>query len=277
MKTYTLADLKHALEQAGISQSEHTFIHSSLLSLGRLANTQPNDYCPALWQTLLTATSRNSTIYMPAFNYAYPRTRTAHLKTDKSEVGVWSDWFLQHCAMARSGHPMFSITAHGSQAQAICQSHTPEYNGFGNNATFARLHAKNALFLFIGTQLKVATFVVYCEALNKVGYRFLKPFKGDVTLWDDHKITGDFNHFCFPFNNAYRENYQMLIDETTANHALKKIPLGSSYIYAITANALASAVTRLLQQNPFALLNCQPTHYYHFVNGQELAYEINQP
>ncbi len=277
MKTYSLDDFFQALEKTQSDNHKNTcyFIHSSLLSLGRLANTAPTNYANTLFDALKDWAGNSATLCMPTFNYQFPKTRHADLTREKSELGAWPNWFLSNAATARSGHPIFSIAAYGPEAEAICQPNQPEYNAFDQNSTFARLHNINATLLFIGTDLKVATFVVYCEAALQLKYRFLKPFFGSVTLQLGQTIEDDFYHFCFPLNNAYRENYDQLIQYLKTSGTINEVPLGGSSLFSINAHTLYNAVAQLTHTNPHALLNSHPTHYYHYVNGEEQAYEIN--
>lgn len=271
MKLIEMSDIKTAYETLGLSSEEHVVLHSSLLKTGiirkELVANLPSNFFSALTDVM----GKQANIFMPAFDYSFPSTREVDLRSLPTCVGVWPEWFRNQLGVVRSAHPMFSYCGYGPKAKAICQPDQVEYDSFAKNSTMARLIENDAMLVLQGTHLGVATVVVQCEAMMGVKYRFLKPFHGSVVLTNGKPVVGDFYHFCFPFNNEYREDYSLLEERLLSTNKMAKTSLGAGNIYAVKLQDLLNTITCLLTENPFALLANPPKNYYHFENGQEIA------
>ncbi|WP_404338911.1 AAC(3) family N-acetyltransferase [Pseudoalteromonas mariniglutinosa] len=268
-------DIINTLRSVGIKANDHLFIHSSLFALGNIQNTKIQDLPLALLECFKTAIGDDGSIFMPAFNYQFPSTRYADLRTQKTELGSWPEWFRQQSGVVRSGHPMFSICGLGTDAETICQPEHKEQYSFGENSTFQRLIETDCVLVLQGVGLKVATVIVQIEAMLGLNYRFNKPFFGELTLPNGSTIQDNFYHFCFPINNAYRESYTSLEKALLSTGTMQQAQLGRSFIYTVRMKALYTFIKSFIEQDPFALLNSKPKQLYKFENGQEIAYEIS--
>lgn len=274
MKTISVKQITSTLEELGIEKGSNVFIHSSLFTLGKISDHRVQELPQLLLQCFQSVLDRKGSIFMPAFNYDFPKQQNANLTLQKTVLGYWPEWFRQQPNIERSGHPMFSICGLGQSASEICRSDIPEFYPFGPHSTFERLIQRDAILVLQGIGLRVATVMVQIEAMLQVKYRFNKPFHGVLTLINGESIRGDFHHFCFPMNNAYRESYSLLEQSLLDEKVMTKLPLGRSFICAIKMQSLFKFVERLIQRDPFALLNCTPTALYRYENQQEIAYSL---
>ncbi|ESP90403.1 MULTISPECIES: AAC(3) family N-acetyltransferase [Pseudoalteromonas] len=272
MKANSTQDIKNTLAEVGINKSDNVFIHSSLFTLGRVSDVTPRDIPAALLNCFEHVVGKQGNIFMPCFNYDYPRTRNEDLRSQETVLGYWPEWFRNQDQVSRSGHPMFSICGRGPDAQLICRSEQPEFSAFGENSTFERLINSDSVLILQGIGMRVATVVVQIEAMLNLKYRFNKPFMGEVTLTNGQTVKDNFYHFCFPINNAYREDYSQLEQSLLANNIIKKQTLGRSFIYGIRMKALYEFIKQLTQKDQYALLNCRPQSLYRFEDGKEVSY-----
>jgi len=271
MKLIEKSDIEAAYQQLGLSNEEYVVLHSSLLKTG-IINKEPVTNLPAsFFSALKNVIGTQGNVFMPAFDYSFPANRKVDLRTQPTCIGVWPEWFRKQADVVRSAHPMFSYCGYGPKAVDICQPEAAEFDSFAKNSTMARLIENDAMLVLQGTHIGVATVVVQCEAMLGVKYRFLKPFYGDLVLINGKQVTGDYYHFCFPFNNEYRENYTLLEQRLLSSKKMTKVSLGAGVIYAVKLKALFTEVKNLIAENPFALLAHSPQNYYHFENGQEVA------
>ena len=271
MKMIEKSDIEAAYLQLGLSSEEYVVIHSSLLKTGIIKNDSVSHLPASIFNILKSVMGAKGNIFMPAFDYSFPANRSIDLRNQSTSVGVWPEWFRTQSEVVRSAHPMFSYCGYGPKSIDICQPEVAEFDSFSVNSTMARLIDKDAMLLLHGTDIGVATVVVQCEAMLGVKYRFLKPFYGDLILTNGQLITGDYYHFCFPFNNEYRENYTLLEARLLSTQKMAKVTLGAGNLYAVKLKDLFCEVKNLIAADPFALLACAPKHYYHFENGQEVA------
>ncbi|MDK1285603.1 AAC(3) family N-acetyltransferase [Pseudoalteromonas umbrosa] len=276
MKTTSVQEIKDTLVDVGIGQGDSVFIHSSLFTLGKIQNVTPQDIPLTFLSCFTDVIGEQGNVFMPCFNYDFPRTRQADLNVQKTVLGYWPEWFRNRKDVVRSGHPMFSVCGIGPDAKTICQPEQPEFFAFGDNSTFSRLVESDCVLILQGIGLRVATVVVQIEAMLGLKYRFNKPFMGEVTLTDGQVIRDNFYHFCFPLNNAYRENYSPLEKALLEQGVMKKSALGRSFIYAVRMADLFNAVQDITLNDKFALLNCRPHELYRFEDGKEVPYSANK-
>jgi len=272
MKTITIEQIIDVLEQLELNKSNSVFIHSSLFTLGKIKAVDVAELPNVLLSCFQTVLGKNGNVFMPSFNYDFPKARNANLSTQQSVLGYWPEWFRTQSNVVRSGHPMFSICGLGPDADAICKPNEPEFFAFGSDSTFARLIEQDCTLVLQGIGLRVATVIVQIEYMLGLKYRFNKPFKGTVTLTNGETYEGEYYHYCFPINNAYREDYSSLESALLSAGVLKKASLGRSFIMSVNMKALYQFVERFTKKNPFALLNCHPEQLYRFEGGKEVAY-----
>lgn len=271
MKLINKNDIEGVYRQLGLAAEEYVVIHSSFLKTGIIRAEPVTNLPDNFYSVLESVMGENGNIFMPAFDYSFPSTKQVDLRSQAVVVGVWPEWFRVQPGVVRSAHPMFSYCGKGPKAINICQPEIVEYDSFSSSSTMARLMENDAMLLLQGTHLGVATIVVLCEAILKVKYRFLKPFNGELTLTNGKNVKADFFHFCFPFNNEYRENYALLESSLLSSGKMAKAVLGGGSVYAVKFKELYSMVEKLIKNDPFALLSHSPKNYYQFEQGQEVS------
>ncbi|MCF2909710.1 AAC(3) family N-acetyltransferase [Pseudoalteromonas sp. DL2-H2.2] len=272
MKTITKEQITGVLEQLELHKSNSVFIHSSLFTLGKIESVKVAYLPNVLLSCFQNVLGKSGGVFMPSFNYDFPKVRNADLNTQRSVLGFWPEWFRTQPNVVRSGHPMFSICGLGPDADAICKPSKPEFFAFGPDSTFSRLIEQDCTLVLQGIGLRVATVIVQIEHMLGLKYRFNKPFKGTVTLTNGKIYEGEYYHYCFPINNAYREDYSGLESALLSAGVLKKASLGRSFIMSVNMKALYQFVERFTKDTPFALLNCNPEQLYRFEDGKEVAY-----
>lgn len=271
MKMIDKPEIEAAYRQLGLSSQEYVLIHSSLLKTGIIKNDPVSNLPASFFNILTNIMGDRANVFMPTFDYSFPANRMVDLRSQPTCVGVWPEWFRTQPDVVRSAHPMFSYCGYGPKSVEICRPDIAEFDSFSANSTMARLIENDAMLLLHGTNIGVATIVVQCEAMLGVKYRFLKPFYGDVVLTNGQCVSGDYYHFCFPFNNEYRENYALLEERLLTTNKMAKTSLGVGNLYAVKLKALFGEIESLIAKDPFALLAQPPKNYYRFENGQEVA------
>lgn len=89
MKSYTIDEMRR-FSQKIFAGSEIILLHSALQNLGKLEGERFQDI-PKIWLETLSADSKH--LIMPCFNYSFPKSNFADLRTLKSEVGILSETF----------------------------------------------------------------------------------------------------------------------------------------------------------------------------------------
>ncbi|MBC8479034.1 MAG: AAC(3) family N-acetyltransferase [FCB group bacterium] len=267
MKTYTENDIVSLLDRAGYNR-DVVMIHSSLYNLGLLENCQPEDLPDKILNTLMTHTN-DGALLLPTFNYTFPKTRTCDLRDQPSEVGILTEEFRSKTPL-RSGHPIFSFSGTGEKAELILKPDTAEFNPFGENSVFSRLHDSDAIMLMLGVSIVSAcTYLIYCESRNQVPYRFYKPFYGNVTLMNGSTCEDNFYHFCFPQDGSIQQDYVPVENRLLKDGILNRVPFGMGQAYWFRARPFFDRVRDYLQADPWFLLPEKPKAFWGYVDGAE--------
>jgi aminoglycoside 3-N-acetyltransferase len=145
--------------------------HLSWISHKHNQPFDPNRFISAL-QDVLTP---KGTLLFPTFNWGFCRGQAFDLRQTTSETGALSKAALQRSDFVRTQHPIYSFAAWGQHAQELQRMNN--ISSFGADSPFAFLHRSQAKNLLIGVDYQDSfTFVHYVEELEKVPYRFQKPF-----------------------------------------------------------------------------------------------------
>lgn len=264
MRKYTQNEIRQ-LSQDLLLNNKIILCHSALQNLGKLEGENFRDI-PRIWLNILSEYSNN--LIMPCFNYSFPKTKFADLRTLKSEVGILSETFRSH-GVTRSTHPMFGFCGMGQDIQEILMPNEIENNPFYKNSVYGRLLEQNALMMFLGIDIRVCTFMVFVEAIFGVKYRYFKPFFGKV-IGNFGEVEDSFYHFCLPLGETLKVNFFRVQDEMIAKGIIKVIDFGGGKIYHFYAQPFFKYITQRLLESPYILLQNAPRRNYVFKDGKEV-------
>ncbi|HVJ53580.1 MAG TPA: AAC(3) family N-acetyltransferase [Aliidongia sp.] len=168
-------------------------VHSDLLRIGIPDGlTEPEAQCEA-WIALLMEAAGNRPVLLPTFNYDFPRTRLFDPARDPGQIGALSRHCVEHHAALRTRTPIFNFCVFGNDDLPLAAEAEP----FGPESLFATLHERNAAILFLGADMIANTFIHYVEERLDIGYRYVKPFPGEI-IEDGERRPIDFRYRVRP-------------------------------------------------------------------------------
>lgn len=183
-----LASLVDALHSAGVGEGDILYVSSDIAKLGIPAEVKPeikqkgmaaltNMYI----DTLLSVIGESGTLIMPTFTYSACDNKVFEVSTTPSTVGMLTEAFRQSPDTIRSEHPIFSCAFYGKQASTLAK--VQNFDCFGENSLYDRLHKLEAKYLMLGVNMwQGSTYVYYSEQKRDVPYRYMKDF--DATIDD---------------------------------------------------------------------------------------------
>ncbi len=181
MQTYTIKDFADSISDVGISKGSNLIIHSSLMHLGLIPDTELKEYPNKIFQCISKRIGDEGTICAPAAFYHYGSNQQPfHLEYSpvSNLLGALSKYVNKLPNSERSINPIFSVAAIGKHAKKICNiSHG---SAFGPNSAWDILFKLNADILYIGCDLRYSTFLRYVENIFGVPYLYNKLFKTPV-------------------------------------------------------------------------------------------------
>jgi aminoglycoside 3-N-acetyltransferase len=270
MNNYTKDDIKKMIDFFGIKNSDSVLIHSSLFMLGKMKDVESKDISKEFINILKEHLNDKGALLVPAFTYIFPKEKKIDLSEPNSEMGVLSNYVINMVDSYRSNHPIFSFSGFGAKAKYLLQPDSLELNPFNEESTFNRFTSDNGIILIMGAPLRVATYIIYCEFMSKVEYRYLKYFEGNIIqAKTGDNIYGKFYHFVFPLMKTYKHNYDVFHRTMIEIGITKKYKIGKGFAYAFRAKDFFEKVNSYLKVHPFGLLTSEPNAFYEYVDEKE--------
>ena len=123
--------------------------------------------------------SKKGSLICPTFSFTTIKTKKFDIKKTKSDLGIFSQVFLNDKNSLRSDHLIHSLSAIGKFKKIIRRGHG-SYS-FGINSPFDEFINYKVKFLNIGVPFgETCTYTHHIEHLNGANHRFYKLFKGKI-------------------------------------------------------------------------------------------------
>lgn len=181
-----------ALNTLEVESGDTVLIHSDLTALRGEANRTWGEAAEKLKQEVLQQLGPRGTLLVPTFNWDFCWGKPYIHERSMSHLGMFSNSVLFDKRAVRSIHPMFSFAGIGENTGKIFSQIGS--SSFGSNSVFERLLRHNIKIILVNCRSDIA-FVHYVEQQKKVGYRFMKYFRGDVFV-NNENIGGTYDFFA---------------------------------------------------------------------------------
>jgi aminoglycoside 3-N-acetyltransferase len=201
---------------------------------------------------LLDEAAAGRSLWMPAFNYDFPRTRSFDVRCDPSQLGPIPERFRTTAATWRTPIPIFSGAGTGEPPSIYWADLT---DPFGADSLFARLVQADGVILYYGDTFHYNTIVHYAERLSGgPAYRYDKIFPGSVTHADGSTSVGSLLYHVRPLGTGLEYDWPAILSRAIA----AGICVSSAehpQILAAGARALAQFLVDEMRADPLALLD----------------------
>jgi aminoglycoside 3-N-acetyltransferase len=206
----------------------------------------------AHWQSL-KALIDNRPVWMPAFNYDYPKTKAFNVFESKSQVGVLPEFFRTKIASWRSAVPIFSFSGETEQPTI---SRERQIDPFDHLSLFDFLTNNNGLIIYYGTDISCSTIIHYCERIsNKLLYRYDKCFEGIVNDEHNKEYKVALNYHVRPRNHVLQYDWELFEKDLTKNGLLFSLDDERFHLKIIKASHLVDYWISKLKDDNLSLLN----------------------
>lgn len=194
----------------------------------------------------------DATILMPAFTFAYGRTRTWDYHASKAETGALTEYFRRQPGVLRSVHPFHSISASGPHAADFAGC--TDLSSFGPASPFARLLDADAINLALGTDfVGGATFLHHTEEAARVPYRYHKPFPGEVTDADGLQRPGPYSMYVREIaeQHEYINHWDHVWTDFVADGVVRQAEVGGVGVFALPIRPTHDRFLERLRRDPY--------------------------
>jgi len=201
---------------------------------------------------LLTAASSGRGMWLPAFNYDFPRTHSFDVAGDPSQLGPIPETFRLTRAAWRSEIPIFSIAGTGPEPAITWALDT---DPFGPESMFAKLLEADGVILYYGNTFHYNTIVHVAE--RQAGgppYRYDKIFQGIVTRADKSRVEGSLNYHVRPLGTGLDYDWPAILSRALDAGVCVRLD-SHPEVLASSARALTGFLVEAMKKDPLALLD----------------------
>ena len=229
---------------------ESVLVHCDSINTLNLINfrSSPDLIIQKHWENILFLTDSRS-VYIPAFNYDFPRKKEFDLYNTPSQVGAISEFVRKSKANWRTNDPMFSFSVRGPKL--LINSNLEDIKSFGRNSIFETLSNMSAGILLYGANFNSTTAIHHAESLLNVPYRYKKNFAGKLLINKKQFNISYSSHFR-PFGKYLDYRWDYLLKDLIKNNIIQKI---SPFIYYLSLNQLINFWTKNIKEDIFYLID----------------------
>jgi aminoglycoside 3-N-acetyltransferase len=201
---------------------------------------------------LLDEAAGNRPLWMPAFNYDFPRTRSFDVRCDPSQLGPIPERFRTTAATWRTPIPIFSGAGTGKPPSIRWDDLT---DPFGADSLFAHLVQADGVILYYGDTFHYNTIVHYAERVSGgPAYRYDKIFPGSVTHADGSTSVGSLLYHVRPHGTGLEYDWPAILSRAIAA-GVCVTSTEHPQILAAGAGALTGFLVDEMRADPLALLD----------------------
>jgi aminoglycoside 3-N-acetyltransferase len=247
----TTAQLVRGLIES--SGSGPVFVHSDPFRVARLLKPV-RDRAAYLDShiALLREASGDRGLWLPTFNYDFPRTHVFDVRESESQLGPIPERFRVAAAEWRTHIPMFSISGIGSPVTPQWGDHT---DPFGRDSFFAKLVENDGVIVYYGDTFHYNTLVHFAERVaGGPAYRYDKLFEGRVIDEEGASFEGSLDYHVRPLGMGLDYDWPRLLNEALEAGVCRRLE-GYPAVLAASARALNELWVSDMKGDPFALLD----------------------
>ncbi len=229
------------------------FVHSDPFRTARLVERSRNraSYLTS-HVTMMRDIGDGRDLWLPAFNYDFPRTRVFDVLADEAQLGPLPEHFRVTASEWRSPVPIFSAAGIGSDPQIEWGDNT---DPFGDSSLFAKLVAMDGVILCYGETFAYNTILHYAErTAGGPAYRYDKVFPGRVVMRDGTSVRGTLCYHVRPFGTGLDYDWPRLLEEALGAGVCRRVD-GCAELLAASAGGLCELWVNALSADPLALLD----------------------
>ena len=228
------------------------FVHSDPFRTARLvAPVRDRKAYLGAHVSLLCESAGARGLWLPAFNYDFPRSRVFDVEASPSQLGPIPEHFRTGAAEWRTPMPIFSVAGIGAEPRVRWGV---QADPFGPDSIFARLVAEDGVILFYGETFHYNTIVHYAERVAGGPYRYDKVFPGTVIMRDGTRAAGSLNYHVRPLGTGLDYDWPGLLDAAIATGVCRRLD-GYPEVLAASARALCELWIGAMRDDPLVLLD----------------------
>ena len=198
-------------------------------------------------------------VWMPAFNYDFPKTKQFDVLHSKSQVGVLPEFFRTKIANWRSDVPIFSFCGNDERPFV---NYLQIIDPFDETSFFDKLVNNNGVIIYYGPNLNCSTILHYCERISKnLVYRYDKFFLGEIINENGFAENVTLKYHVRPRNKVLEYDWEMFEFDLTKQGLLQSFDDDGFHIKFIKVLPLVNYWITKIKEDSLSLLSKESRHW----------------
>ncbi len=247
-------DFVDALKAIGIQRGDTIFVHSDILTFGKLRIFERDILLKTLLDAFKESVGIDGTIVMPTFSYSFCKKEIYDIENTKSTVGALTEYFRKQPDVSRTAHPIFSVAIWGRQRKDLLDIGK---DSFDESSVFGKLRRMGGKFVFFGAPFDSCTYIHYIEQLHGVPYRHIKTFRGKIRNRSG-EYEDEYTYFVRGLDEEIVLDLPKVEKYLLEKSLMKATRLGYGRILMVESEILFKDGCRLLDQDIYFFLKKRP-------------------
>lgn len=229
------------------------FVHSDPFRTARLVQrSRDRSQFLTAHVRLLRDFAEGRDLWLPAFNYDFPKTRVFDVVADEAHLGPLPEHFRTTASEWRTAMPIFSVAGIGANPLLKWGDGTDPFDA---SSIFAKLADSDGVILYYGDTFSFNTIIHYAERrAGGPAYRYDKLFPGRVVMRDGTSVRGSLCYHVRPFGTGLDYDWPGLLAAALAAGVCCRVD-GHPELLAASARGLCDLWISELKSDPLALLD----------------------
>jgi aminoglycoside N3'-acetyltransferase len=231
-------------------KSDVIVFHTDLMEVGIIDQVKPREQLLADYWSVIEEVVGDRCLLFPTFNYGFCRDGIYDVATAPAEVGVLNEYIRALNPDQRTRTPVFNYCILNNKDFSFSAVDNP----FSVESTFGELAAKKARIVFFGAHLDGNTFIHHVEEVMNIGYRYIKPFPGEIIEPDGSRKQITLRYRVRPLDGGLLYDWDRLKVELESEGLLYIFPLGHGHLMHYRADQLFEYWCAKLREGEMYLL-----------------------
>lgn len=193
------------------------------------------------------------TLLFPSFTFSFCSGTTFSVHGSPSETGILAELVLENLpASTRTNEPIYSFVVIGNRSNEVV--YLKPKTVFGDGSPFEWLEKVNANVMMLGCSWKYCTQFHRYEELQKVDYRYVKPFRGQADYGNGLEPV-ECKMFVRDLELNPLNDFTPAIKSLDSSGLIKKVKLFDGSIQSAKVSDIRNTCVADLRTNPFVYLS----------------------
>lgn len=257
--------------------SDNIVIHTDLMEIGIIDRVKPRAEMLSDYWSVIQQTAGDRCLLIPTFNYDFCQDGIYDVERAPAEVGVLNEHIRQLYPQMRTRTPVFNYCILNNTGFSLAAVANP----FSVTSTFGELVEKQAEIVFFGARFDGNTFIHHVEEIMEIGYRYVKPFPGEIVEPDGVRSQITLEYRVRPLDGGLTYDWGRLQTDLEDEGLLHTYPLGHGRLMHYRTDLLLAYWSAKIREEELYLLT--PGSQEHMkrlfkVHGYPLTYSsIEEP